>query len=510
MTRTPRKPDLTPGSFLENPEEMRRSGYAVVDAIVERWIHLADDVAWQGATRDVTEPLFHGPPPEEGSDLDGLLKEIVGDVMPLAARIDHPRFLAFVPSSPTWASVLASFLVSGYNVFQGTWLESAGPSQIEVTVTDWFREWMGYPESGGGLFTTGGSAANLMALVAAREAAGNPPRGTVYTSAQAHGSVERAARTAGIDPELLRAVPTDDAFRISRRHLVAAVRRDRTDGLEPFCLVATAGTTNTGSLDPLAELADIARAEGLWYHVDAAYGGFAVLDPDTRPLLDGIELSDSVTLDPHKWLFQPYETGCLLARDVSRLDSAFRIMPDYLQDAEWGDGHVNFCDRGLQLTRIFRALLVWLSIRRYGLAAHRMEIARAIALAREAEARVRREEELELLSPQSLGVVCFRYRGDGSVPESGGIVPEGRLDDLNRRIRDDIVDSGFAMMSSTRIRERFSLRFCVLNYRTTREDIERVLDRVVEAGRRLSAPHRPSCGTRQSLPGRRLAGSAPA
>ena len=468
--------------LLENPEEMRRSGYAVVDAIVDRWARLGDGPAWQGATRDVTEPMLHGPPPEEGRELAELLDTVLGDVLPLAGRIDHPRFLAFIPSSPTWASVLASFLTTGYNVFQGTWLESSGPSQIEVTVTEWFREWMGYPESGGGLFTSGGSAANLMAIVAAREAAGNPACGTVYASEQTHASVSRAARIAGIDPSLIRDVPTDDALRIRPSRLVAAIRRDRAEGLQPFCLVANAGTTNTGSIDPLAELAAIARAEGVWYHIDAAYGGFAVLDPGTRPLLEGIELSDSLTLDPHKWFFQPYETGCLLARDATRLEAAFRIMPAYLQDAQWGPEHVNFCDRGLQLTRVFRALRVWLSVQRYGVAAHRAEIGRAIALARGAEARIRAAGELELLSPQSLGIVCFRYRGDGSVPDDA-------LDNLNERIQDDIVQSGFAMMSSTRVKGCFSLRFCVLNYRTTEEDLARTLDRIVDAGRRLGSAH---------------------
>ena len=468
--------------LLENPEEMRRSGYAVVDAIVDRWARLGDGPAWQGATRDVTEPMLHGPPPEEGRELAELLDTVLGDVLPLAGRIDHPRFLAFIPSSPTWASVLANFLTTGYNVFQGTWLESSGPSQIEVTVTEWFREWMGYPEGGGGLFTSGGSAANLMAIVAAREAAGNPACGTVYASEQTHASVSRAARIAGIDPSLIRDVPTDDALRIRPSRLVAAIRRDRAAGLQPFCLVANAGTTNTGSIDPLADLAAIARAEGVWYHIDAAYGGFAVLDPGTRSLLEGIELSDSLTLDPHKWFFQPYETGCLLARDTTRLEAAFRIMPAYLQDAQWGPEHVNFCDRGLQLTRVFRALRVWLSVQRYGVAAHRAEIGRAIALARGAEARIRTAGELELLSPQSLGIVCFRYRGDGSVPEDA-------LDNLNERIQDDIVQSGFAMMSSTRVKGCFSLRFCVLNYRTTEEDLARTLDRIVAAGRRLGAAH---------------------
>lgn len=479
------------GPLLENPEEMRRSGYAVVDAIVDRWARLGEGPAWQGATRDITEPVLHGPPPEEGRELAELLETVLGDVMPLAGRIDHPRFLAFIPSSPTWASLLGSFLASGYNIFQGTWLESSGPSQIEFTVTEWFREWMGYPEGGGGLFTSGGSAANLIAIVAAREAAGNPSRGTVYASEQTHASVTRAARIAGVDPGLVRVVPTDDAFRIRPSRLVQAMAQDRADGLDPFCLVATAGTTNTGSIDPLAELAGIARNEGVWYHIDAAYGGFAVLDPETRPLLDGIEASDSLSLDPHKWFFQPYETGCLLARDVSRLEAAFRIMPPYLQDAEWGPEHVNFCDRGLQLTRAFRALRVWLSVQRYGVAAHREEIARAIALARRAEARIRAEGELELLSPQCLGIVCFRYRGDGSVPAVA-------LDDLNERIQDEIIQSGIAMMSSTRVNDCFSLRFCVLNYRTTEDDLALVLDRIVAAGRRLGrgvGPRGPAAGS---------------
>ncbi len=480
MTHSPPNRDPATGGFLEDPDEMRRSGYAVVDAIIDRWTSLDDGPAWQGATRDVTGPLLDGPPSEEGCDLDQLLAKVLADVMPLAGRIDHPRFLGFIPSSPTWTSVLATFLIGGYNVFQGTWLESSGPSQIELTVTDWFRQWMGYPDSGGGLFTSGGSAANLIAIVAAREAAGNPDRGTVYLSAQTHGSAARAARIAGIDPALVRVIPTDESFRLIPGLLMDALNEDRAAGLQPFCLVANAGTTNTGTIDPLVALAEIARAEGLWYHIDAAYGGFAVLDPQTRPLLEGIELSDSITLDPHKWLFQPYETGCLMARDVDRLTAAFRIMPDYLQDAEWGPIHVNFCDRGLQLTRIFRALRVWLSVQKYGLAAHRAEIGRAIMLARRVETRVRAEPDLELLSPQSLGIVCFRYRGNGSADPD-------RLDELNKLIQDDIVGSGLAMISSTRVRDSFSLRFCVLNYRTREADLQRTLDGIIAAGHRLGA-----------------------
>lgn len=459
---------------------MRRSGYEVVDAIVERWAHLREGPAWQGATRDTTESLLHGPAPEEGQELQGLLETVLGDVMPLAARIDHPRFLAFIPSSPTWASVLASFLISGYNVFQGTWLESSGPSQIEVTVMDWFRGWLGYPAGGSGVLTSGGSAANLLAIVAAREAAGNPGRGSIYLSDQSHGSVARAARVAGIGSGRIRLVAADEGCRIVPASLRAAIREDRAGGMEPFMVVGNAGTTNTGAIDPLEEIARIAARERLWYHVDGAYGGFAILDPEIRPLMAGLERSDSVTLDPHKWFFQPYETGCLMVRDPERLESAFRIAPDYLQDAAWGPGHVNFCDRGVQLTRIFRALRVWLSVQRYGLAAHRAEISRAVALAKGAELRIRNHPELELLAPHSLGIVCFRYRGDARAP-----LPGAELDDLNQRIQDGIVQSGFAMMSSTRVGRRLSLRFCVLNVSTTEADLASTLDRIVMEGRRL-------------------------
>ncbi len=228
---------------------MRQSGYQVVDRIVERWRHLRHGPPWQGARRAATESLLDGPPPEQGRELDTLLTAITEDVMPLAGRIDHPLFMAFIPSSPTWASVLASFLVDGYNVFQGTWLESAGPSQIEVTVTNWFRQWMGYPARGGGVFTSGGSAANLMAVVTAREQARNPAGATMYLSEQGHSSLRRAGRIAGIPDGNVRLVPTDDRFRIRPGPLRRAIRHDRALGLHPVFLGASAGTTNTGAID---------------------------------------------------------------------------------------------------------------------------------------------------------------------------------------------------------------------------------------------------------------------
>ncbi len=465
-----------PGGLELDPEEMRRLGYRVVDLVVDRWERLRTDVAWRGGTRRELEPLLREPPPEAGRDPEEVLRRAVEEVLPRAGRIDHPRFFAFIPSSPTWPSVLGDFLATGFNVFQGTWLESAGPSQLELVVLDWFRSWLGLPGTTEGVLTSGGSAANLVALVTARERAGNPPDPVVYMSDQGHSSLERAVRVAGLGPGAVRKVATDGFFRLDLEALRRAIQEDRQAGRTPLCVCGNAGATNTGAVDPLAETAALCREEGLWFHVDAAYGGFAALVPEGRALFRGIEEADSVTLDPHKWLFQPYETGCVLVRRGEELEAAFRILPEYLQDTALGREHVNFADRGVQLTRRFRALRIWVSVQVLGLGAFRRAIARGIALAREAEAYVRRSPVLELLSPATLGIVCFRFRPPGVQ------VDEGVLEALNHRIQDRIVESGFAMMSSTRLRGRYSLRLCIMNYRSTREDVVATLRRVEEEG----------------------------
>ena len=462
------------------PEEMRRLGYRAVDLIVDRWTSLEEGPAWQFSSRKELEPLLGGAAPEEGRDADSVIREVVETVLPKAGRIDHPRFFAFIPSSPTWPSVLGDFLATGYNIFQGTWLESAGPSQLELVVLDWFRDWLGFPQEGGGLLTSGGSAANLGALVAAREWASNPPLPVIYMSDQGHSSLERAARIAGIPSGQIRRIPTDGHFRMDVGLLGGAVEEDRAQGFRPLCVCANAGATNTGAIDPLDSIARVAKNEGLWFHVDGAYGGFALLAPREKESFKGIEQADSVTLDPHKWLFQPYETGCLMVRDTQLLEDAFRILPEYLQDTALGKEHVNFADRGIQLTRSFRALKVWMSIQTLGLRAFREAIQTGIDLAREAERFIEESKELEMLGPAALGIVCFRFRN----PDHG-MSPE-TLEELNTLIQEEIVGSGLAMMSSTRLREVFSLRLSILNYRSTWGDVRDTLDAVVRIGHRLS------------------------
>lgn len=473
--------DPRPSSPLHlSPEAMRELGYRAVDALVARWSGLSEQPAWIGADRRDTQAWFAEAAPRSGRPPAEVLQEALDSALERAGRVDHPRFFAFVPSAPTWPGVIADFLASGYNVFQGTWLESAGPSQVELIVLDWFREWIGYPEGASGLLTSGGSAATLTALAAARlsrEAEGRPrDKQVIYLSDQSHYSVARAARVVGIPRDHIRTLPTTANFRMDVEALGRALARDTREGFTPVAVVATAGTTNTGAVDPLGEIADICRDAGVWLHVDAAYGGFAFQSDRCTALFDGLDRADSITLDPHKWLFQPYEIGCLMAREPQNLVQAFRVIPEYLQDVELGAEHVNFADRGLQLTRSFRALKVWMSIQTFGVDAFTRAVDASLDLAERAEDWMREREDMEVLSPAALGVVCYRLN-----PRAGNLT-EDQLAALNQAVQEDVVRSGLAMLSSTRINGHYSLRLCILNHATTWDDVRMTLEAVLEAG----------------------------
>lgn len=462
---------------------MRRMADSVLEALIERHASLGRQPAWRGASRAEMRRTLAAGAVEDPTPFGELLDHVLRDVLERTGRIDHPRFMAFVPSSPVWPAVLGDLLTSGYNVFGGTWLASAGPSALELEVLSWFKSWIGYPEAAAGLLTSGGSAANLMALACARltRFGAHDDRATLYVSDETHSSVVRAARVLGFREERVRRVDTDDHMRIRPDALEAAVRADRATGLEPFIVVANAGATSTGAIDPLPELRVVADRERLWLHADGAYGGFAALTETGRELLRGLDLVDSVTLDPHKWLFQPFEAGCLLVREGHRLADAFHVMPDYMQDTAVAKGdvaddvEVNFADRGIQLTRATRALKIYLSVRCFGVRAFREEIERAMALARHAEARIRDSGNLDLLSPAQLGIVCFRNLGP-----DGAMTDEADIEALNRRLVSRLLESGRGMISSTRVRGHYALRLCIMNHRTREEDVEAVLTALSE------------------------------
>jgi glutamate/tyrosine decarboxylase-like PLP-dependent enzyme len=467
-------------------DTMRRLGHLVADTVATHLATLRDQPAYATLGPDAAARLVDATAPAHGTDFETLLTTLRERVFPHAAREPHPGFIAYVPSCPTFPAVLGDWLATGFNFFAGVWPVAAGPNEIEVIVLEWFRQWLGMPEGTGGLLTSGGSGANLTAMIAARHHvtqgdASLIARLTVYSSDQTHSSVTRAAWLAGVPREQVRAVSTDDSYRLRIDALRDAMARDRAAGLLPLVVVANAGTTNTGAVDPLHAVADLCQREGVWMHIDAAYGGFAVLTSDGSRALAGIERADSVTLDPHKWLFVPFECGSLLLREPRRLKAAFQIFPEYLADAQSGHEAVNFADYGEQLTRYSRAIKVWISVRYFGTDAIRDAIDRGVELARRLEQRVRETPPLEVVSPAQFGVVCFRVR-------PGGMSEGGALDALNERVLTRVVGEGRYFISSTRLRGAFLLRACILGYRTAEEDVDGLVRTVAAAAREVLAP----------------------
>ena len=449
-------------------ETMRELGYRTVDMLVDR---LLDESAppLRRATPAEMRARLGGPPPDGPEPFDELLRRLDQDVLPFTSRGEHPGFFAFVPFAGTWPGALGDFIASACNVYAGSWMEAAGPTQLELNVLEWFRQWMGLPESAGGTLLTGGSTANMTALACARETlvGAMSDRIVGYVSDQAHSSLARGARILGFRPDQIRVLPGGRDLRLAPETVLRAVEADSRAGRIPFFLSANAGATNTGVVDPLRELGALCRERGIWFHVDGAYGGFAMLTERGRSALDGIDLADSVTLDPHKWLYQSYECGCLLVRDASLLRRAFEMTPAYLLDARPSTGEVNLADLGIQLTRTTRAIKVWLSLRAFGLDAFRGAIDRCLDLAETAVARIEESPAFELAAPPSLSVVCFRRRFEGA-----GVEEEDRR---NAALVAALDASGLGLISSTRVAGRYVLRMCILGHATGPDDVERVL-----------------------------------
>src|SRR5438094_5810886 len=420
-------------------EEMREFGYRVVDLLVEHFANVQNGPVGAKADPAKLLPLFDVDPPENGRNPNELLTQLERDVFPNNLHVDHPRFFAFVPGPNNFVSTMADALAAGFNIFNGTWLGGSAAAAVEFGVVRWLCRICGFPTTAGGLFLSGGSMANLTALVAARHSLlqDRVDAATVYFSDQTHSSVERALRVIGFLPEQMRKLGSDKNFRLSIQSLRAAIADDRAKGLRPICIIANAGKINTGAVDPLPELADLAAEEKLWLHIDGAFGAAAVLSERGREMLRGLERADSTSLDPHKWLFQSFECGCVLARDAALLKSAFQIKPDYLRDVHRGLEEFNPCDYGVQLTRSFRALKVWLSLQTFGLAAFRQAITHGFELAEVAERELRARKGWEILSPAQMASVCFRF---------------GKSDELQTRLVDEMMKDGYALLTSTALR----------------------------------------------------------
>lgn len=468
-------------------DEMRTLGYRMVDMLIGHVEGLHDAPIGRKAGRGELEALLREPVPDAPGDPVALLERLDRDVFSNMLHVDHPRFFSFVPGPNNFVSVIADALTAGLNSFAGTWFAGSGPAQIELVVVEWLRGICGLPETAGGLFVSGGSMANLTALAVARKAvlADRIDGSVAYTSDQTHSSVKRALRVLGFAADQVRVLPCDDDFHLPLAALERAVAADRAAGLTPFCVIANAGTTNTGAVDPLPALSRLCKAQGMWLHADGAYGAPAVLSDAGRPLLDGMGAVDSLSLDPHKWLFQPYETGCLLVRDRTLLRDTFQVMPEYLRDTQGGSEEVNFGNYGVQLTRSFRAVKLWMSLQTFGLDAFRAAIGRGIALAELAEAELRAgAPEWEVVTPARLGVVTFRYRAAG--------MADDQVDLFQSRMVEEMMTDGYALATSTVLKGRPALRLCTINPRTRDDEIRETVRRLAAMGAALAATWPPA------------------
>jgi aromatic-L-amino-acid decarboxylase len=457
---------VTDAELSLDPETFRRLGYRVVDALAERIEGLPAEPVAVGASRVQMEALLREPPPREGADADEVLDLAVSTVLAHGLRVDHPRFFGFVPLPGNPLCALADALASGHVVFAGTWVASPGAAMVELVTLDWLRELLDLEPTTAGVFVSGGSTANLSALAVALHAAGRVDRSrlVLYLSTETHSSFDRAARVLGV---AVRRVATDDRMALDVAALRAAVSEDRADGRRPWCVVGTAGTTGTGAIDPLPALRGVCDAEGMWLHVDGAYGAPAALCPRGRALLAGLDGADSLTLDPHKWLFQTPELGCLLVRDGGLLPAAFATSAAYLRDAAAGEDEVNFSDRGMQLTRQFGALKLWLSLKVYGVDAFERAIEHGMALAEHAERVLAADPRWEVVTSPQLGVVTFRLAGEAS-----------EVDERSQGLVAALAADGHAYISSTEVHGRIALRLCIDNPRTTAADVEGTIARL--------------------------------
>ena len=439
--------------------------------------------------------------PQEGDPIEKLLNDFRA-IVDGSRHNGHPRFFAYVASPSTAPGAFADLIASALNPSVTSWRSSPGATEVELMVVRWLGSLIGYSNSAHGLLTSGGSMANLIGLLIAHRAKSatntsreglwnaGPPM-TIYASDQVHMSIPKAADVLGIGRNQVRVVESDNHFRMNIEKLRERINKDQKDGLKPFCVVASAGTVNTGAVDSFTEIADVANEYGLWFHIDGAYGALGALDRRKRSLFAGLERADSVSLDPHKWLYTPIDSGCLLFRDDAAARAAFSANEaDYVKvHGHAGDEAFAFWDYGIELSRRFRALKIWMTLRYYGVRRIAETISEDISLAEYMQEQVQESEDFELLAPVELSICCFRYvpremRAELNATAGNKLVQlNAELDRLNTRIMDRVQRGGEAYLSNATVNGKFALRACIINFRTTRMDIDKTLNVVREAAR---------------------------
>ncbi len=469
-------------------EPSRAEMGAAIDAVAARIVEHVDSLPSQGAwgnadQADVQRAVraAREPVPTSGSDLEGLLDYVFAEAVPRSFNTAGPGYLAYIPGGGMFDSALAAWIADSVNRYVGVFAAAPVLAQLEANVVAWFADIIGYPRAARGFLTSGGSLANFTGVVTARRERlpENFLAGVMYTSDQAHHSVAKAAANAGFPASAVRALPSDDRYRLDVGALEDAVKEDRAAGRLPFLVVASAGTTNSGAVDPLHAIADVAAAENLWMHVDGAYGGFFAMTERGRAVMAGLERADSVVLDPHKSLFLPYGTGCLLVRDGGALHRAHSLRADYMPPMQDDADLVDFCEISPELSRGFRGLKVWLPMKRHGLPAFRAALDEKLDLTEWATEQLASLPHVEIVAAPQLTVVAWRWR-----PET---VADAELDELNRELLRRINARDHVYLTGTRLAGRFVIRICVLSHRTHDDRMEAALADVRAAIAELSA-----------------------
>ena len=487
MTTSPKAPSSAIGrtETLDPADwaEVRALAHRMLDDTIDHIANIRKQPVWRSIPDEV-RARFRGELPREALELGEIYREYSDFVAPYATGNVHPAFMGWVHGGGNVIGVLAEMLAAGLNANLGG--RDHMPIEVERQIAEWTRTMLGFPPGASGVFVTGTSMANLMAVWVARTAAlgisarqcgvgGDGALLTAYTSKAAHGCISKAMDLAGFGSDALRTVPFDGSHRVDVEAMRGQIKRDREVGLRPFLVVGSAGTVDVGAIDDLAALGELCREEKLWFHVDGAYGALGVLSPVIAPRLGGLEQADSVALDFHKWGQVPYDAGFLLVRDAQRHLDAFAAPAAYLQREARGlaAGSPWPCDLGPDLSRGFRALKTWFTLKAFGTQKLGAMIERTCALARYLEEKISAESRLELLAPAQLNIVCFRYRAEDA-------------NRVNSEIVADVQESGIAAPSTTTLDGKLAIRAAIVNHRTDTRDIDALVGAVLEFGARRS------------------------